>query len=254
MTTYDYAGNVLDVTSTYNGKTLSILGDSISTFTGYVVAGNAVYYTGSNCGVSAVTDTWWMKLITALGMTLDTNNSYSGSYVTTHSSETTAGCMTRCQNLGSPDVIIVWMGINDFNNEVAIGSYDGSQTFPTATTTFREAYSIMLNKILTAYKTAEVWVCTLPYDERSGDTGFPEANGNDVLLYTWNEAIRELAKLFGVKVLELAQCGMTYQNMDTYTGDWNSSTSAGLHPNAAGHSLIANQCIRQMDDAVRTRY
>lgn len=256
MTTYDYQGNVLlpNIESTYKGKKLSILGDSISTYTGYVTEGNSVYYTGSNCRVSSVNDMWWKKLIDATGMILDTNESYSGSYVTTTVSEATAGCMNRCQNLGNPNVIIVYMGINDFNNEVAIGTYNGSQTFPSVTTTFREAYAIMLNKILTAYKTAEVWVCTLPYDERSGATGFPEANDNSVLLYTWNEAIRELAKLFGVKVLEFAQSGMTYQNMDTYTGDWVSGTLRGLHPNAAGHSLLANQAIRQLDNAVRTRY
>ena len=191
----------------------------------------------------------------ALGMTLNINNSWSGSRVTTTNGDAPAGCMTRCENLGTnPDVIIVYMGINDFNNEVALGTYDGSGTFPAVTTTFREAYAIMLNKILTAYPNAEVWVCTLPYDEKSGGIGFPEKNDNDVLLSTWNDAIRRLADLFGVKILEFSKCGLTYQNRHIYMGDYDASTLKALHPNASGHSLLANQAIRQMDGAVRKRY
>ena len=230
--------------SVYRGKRISILGDSISTFSGWIPSGNETYYPSGT--VQSVQDTWWKKLIDALGLVLDTNNSWSGSRVTTTGGETSAGCMTRSQSLGSPDVIIVWMGINDFNNEVALGTYDGKSGIPTATTSFREAYGIMLNKILTAYPTAEVWVCTLPQCERSGSTGFPEINGNGIALVDFNIAIEELARAFGVKVLDHNRCGLTYQNMSVYNPDQ-------LHPTKGGHSLIANNDIRQMDNAVRKR-
>lgn len=257
MSIYDISGTVIveSYKCTYNGKTLSILGDSISTYAGYIPSGNANFYTGSNCGVSSVNDTWWMKLINAFGMTLNTNNSWSGSRVTTTNDSGSAGCMTRCQSLGTnPDVIIVYMGINDFNNEVALGTYDGNGEFPVATTTFREAYAIMLDKIMTAYPTSEVWCATLPSCERNGTTGVPEINGNNVLLDDFNKAIRNLAQVFGAKVLDHAQCGLTYQNMNIYMGDWASSSSSGLHPNASGHSLIANNDIRQMDASCTIRY
>lgn len=248
---YDVNGNPLSV---YRGKKLSILGDSISTYTGYNPSGNAVYYTGSNCGVTSVNDTWWKKLIDALGMTIELNNSWSGSRVTTTNGNDSAG-VTRASNLGTtPDVIIVYMGINDFNNEVGLGTYDGSGSFPTGTTTFREAYAVMLKNILTAYPLAEVWVCTLPYDEKNGSVGFPEANDNSVLLATWNEAIRDMADLFGLRILEHAKCGLYYQNMSTYMGDYSSSNQTALHPNAKGHSLIANNDIWQMDASCTKRY
>lgn len=244
------------IESVYKGKTLSILGDSISTFSGQIPTGNATYYPRGD--VSDVSNTWWKKLADALGMTILVNNSWSGSWVTTLSGDASAGCMTRCQSLHSgnvdPDVIIVWMGINDFNNEAALGTYDGKSAIPSDTTKFREAYGIMLNKILTRYKTSEVWVCTLPQMERNNDAGFPEINENGVSLKDFNDAIVELADAFGVKILDHNKAGMTYQNMDTYTVDWDSSTSKGLHPNDAGHSLIANNDIRQMDNAVRKRY
>lgn len=241
---YNGYGQQIDL-SAYNGKKISILGDSISTFAGYIPSGNAVYYSGSNAGVYSVDDTWWKKLINALGMELLVNESWSGSRVA--GSAEPAACLTRCENLGTdPDVIIVYMGINDFNNNVGLGTYNGEGTLPTVTTTFREAYAIMLNKILTKYTSAEVWVCTLPYCERGTNDGFPEENST-VTLAAWNAAIRELADLFGVKVLEFSKCGLTYQNMSVYMGDT-------LHPKANGHSLIANQAIRQMDNRVRTRY
>lgn len=254
MKLFDYQGNELHgKASVYAGKKLSVLGDSISTFTGYIPAGNAVWYTGRNNGVSSVNDTWWMKLIKGLDMQLLVNNSWSGSRVTTTDGSAKSGCYSRCEALGNdPDVIIVYMGINDFNNGVTLGTYNGDGAFPAETTTFREAYAVMLNKILKKYPKTEVWACTLPYCERTGENTFPEVNGNGVTLDVWNEAIRDLAALFGVKVLENAECGLTYQNMSAYMGDY--AAGEGLHPNAAGHSLLANQAIRQMDPSVKTRY
>ena len=252
MGIYDIDGNNL-TKSVRNGKKLSILGDSISTFSGYIPSGNAVFY--PRYDVQTVGAMWWKKLIDATGMVLDINNSWSGSRVTTTGSTDTAGCMTRCQNLGeNPDIIIVWMGINDFNNETALGTYDGSGDFPTATNTFREAYAIMLNKILTKYKQSEVWVCTLPYDEMNGAVGFPEKNDSGVPLSDYNTAIMDMANLFGVKILDLSKCGLTYQNMDAYMGDYSAENHTGLHPNVAGHSLIANYAISQIDPPNTARY
>ena len=251
---YDVNSNAL-WTDSYRGKKLSILGDSISTFVGYIPAGNACYYYGNNCGVPTVNDTWWMKLINALGMVLEVNNSWSGSQVTTTWGTDSAGCMTRCQQLGEdPDVIIVYMGINDFNREVGLGTYKGEGAVPSVTTTFREAYAIMLDKMMTAYPDSEIWCATLPPCEHNGAKGAPERNDNDVPLLQYNQAIQEIALLFGAKVLDHAQCGMTYENMSIYTGDWDSGSEEGLHPNAAGMSLIANNDIRQIDDFCRVRY
>lgn len=232
--------------SAYSGKTLSILGDSISTYAGYIPDGNATYYPLDT--VNAVEKTWWHKLITALGMSIEVNNSWSGSRVTTTGGNDAAGCMTRCVNLGdSPDVIIVWMGINDFNNEVALGEYDGSTSVPTDTTKFREAYAIMLNKIMAKYPQSEIWVCTLTPCERNLGDGFPEVNESGVSLRMFNKAIRELAEAFGARVLEHSSCGMTYQNMGVYDPN-------KLHPNADGHSLIANNDIFQMAPGIYKRY
>ncbi len=232
--------------SIYKGKSISILGDSISTFEGYIPEGNACYYPVDE--VQDVNDTWWMKLINALGATLNVNNSWSGSRVTTTSSTASAGCGVRTSQLGtSPDVIIIFMGTNDFHWGVGLGTYDGTTTLPTSTTTFREAYAVMLNKILTNYPEAEVWACTIPQIECVGGTGFPEVRTDDVPLAAFNKAIIELADAFGVKIMEHAKCGITYQNLPIFNPNH-------VHPNPRGHSLMANNDIRQMDNCVRFRY
>lgn len=217
----------------YQGKTLSILGDSISTYTGYIPSGNANYYTGSNCGVTSVDQTWWKRLADSMGMTLNVNNSWSGSRVSTTNGVGSAG-VTRANNLGTnPNVIIVYMGINDFNNEVA-------------TATFRSAYGTMLDNIKTAYPNAELYCSTLPVCERNGATGDPEINDDGVYLSEYNQIITEVATAKGADILDLANCGITYATLSTYMGDWKSATGKALHPNADGMALIAQKAITDL--------
>lgn len=245
MAIYDaYGVGIVSPSSIFNGKSLSVLGDSISAYTGTIPQGNTPYYTGNNAGVSSVNDMWWKKLIDSTGMLLDTNNSWSGSRIT---GTDTSSANARCEDLGNPDVIIIFMGINDFIANVQIGSYDGHGDFPTNPATFREAYAMVLSKVLTKYKRSEVYICTLPYMERIGSAGFPETNTNNVTLPEWNNVIIDIAKLFGVKIIYFAQSDLTYQNMDVYMGDWQSATGKALHPNALGQSVLANQALKDIN-------
>ena len=225
----------------FKNKNISILGDSISTFKGYIPDGNAVFFTGSNGGITDVSMTWWYKLITNLEGNLCMNNSWSGSRVTTTGGNASAGCMSRCENLHNgdtnPDIIIVYMGINDFNNGVQIGTYDGTTSISsvTDTTKFREAYAILLNKILNKYTNAKVYVCTLPYCDRNTDENdFPELNTNGVSLSQYNIAIRELAHAFGLNIIEMSKCGITFQNRKTFLFD-------ELHPNVEGMKKLCDK-------------
>lgn len=252
-------------TSVLAGKKVSFYGDSISTFAGYIPSGNVAWYTGSNCGVSSVGDTWWKKLMDALGMSLHVNNSWSGRFVSSHA-DTWEGRTTNAgykqanidalaKNDTAPDVIVILLGINDFNNEAPIGTYDGTTAVPTDASTFTNGYGIMLDRIMTTYPLARVYCCTLINQDHNQPSEFPEVNGNGVALSTWNEAIRKLAKAFGATVINFDQCGITHYNLETYMGDFGDyGTGEGVHPNADGHSLVANQAIHDMDESVKTRY
>lgn len=251
------SGSVIP-SGTSRGKVISILGDSISTYAGYIPETNVAYYDSTK--LSSVNDTWWMKVINALGATLGVDEAWSGSRVTVTQSgfpESKAGCSdSRTGNLGDPDIIIIWMGINDFNNEVTLGTYDGTGAFPTDTTKFKDAYAIMLHKIMTNYPKAEVYCCTLPPCERNGATGYPpEINDSGILLDTWNDAIRKLSAMFGAQLLDLARAGITYENLRYYVCDWgDAGEEKGLHPNADGFSRVANFIIKNIDPACRVRY
>lgn len=246
------------ITSKYYHKAFSILGDSISTFAGYIPTGNGSYYpdTSRVPDVTRVQDTWWYKAMTALQMNLLINNSWSGSCVCEGGTSAETG-YTRSTSLNtdtrSPDVIIFAMGVNDFLNGIQLGEYDGTQSdFPTSTTTFREGYAMTLKRMLERYPRAEVWCATIMNCERMGEVGFPEKNAQGVPLSAYNDAIRQLANLFGCKVLDFDKCGITYQNLNVYMGDWGvTGTGQGLHPNEKGHSLMANQVIRQFDNFIR---
>lgn len=251
------------VESIKKGKKLSIYGDSITTYAGWIPTGNASYYNGNNAGISNVNQTWWKETIDALGYDLLINNSWSGRAVSsvrdTQSGHTTdAGYKQENIDVlgdnGTPDEIIIKLGINDFNSGCELGDYDGSTVLPNDPTKFTDAYAIMLDRILTTYPQAKVYCCTLMQCERSGSTGFPEINSRGDSLLEWNEAIKKLALAFGCSIIDHASCGITYYNLSTYMGDYDSQTGKGLHPNASGMALIANNTINQLDNAVRKRY
>ena len=90
----------------YAGKTMSILGDSISTYAGVsnntaynsTIGSNAVYYSSGSLGGQQ--ETWWQQAIDALGMQLLVNNSWSGSCVLhPRQGAGSEGYLDRCVNL-----------------------------------------------------------------------------------------------------------------------------------------------------------
>ncbi|MGM9803160.1 MAG: SGNH/GDSL hydrolase family protein [Muribaculaceae bacterium] len=103
---------------------VSILGDSYSTFEGYIPEGNAIWYGpekpySSNQGndVRRVYDTWWYHLIDRHDLKLEVNESWSGSTICTTGyrgeDATEKAYITRADRLGKPDVILVFGGTND---------------------------------------------------------------------------------------------------------------------------------------------
>ena len=114
-------------------KTVVILGDSYSTFDGFVPEGFAIWY-DSNAkaenDVCAVEQTWWYKLIRKEGLKLLGNNSYSGSTVcnTGYDGEdySDRSYITRMpQTLGyaakHPNIILIFGGTNDCWSDAPLG-------------------------------------------------------------------------------------------------------------------------------------
>lgn len=88
-----------------SGLNVSVIGDSISAFTGTIPEGNLAYYTKANAGVRAATEMWWYHFSEITGGELLINESWSGSPVTNVRSATHTAMAdpSRCQNIHSWD-------------------------------------------------------------------------------------------------------------------------------------------------------
>ena len=238
------------------GKKISIIGDSISTYSGYLPSGyNSRYPSGV---IQNVNQTWWYPLIQDTKMTLLKNCSYNGStvsgqqntnhsagYSTTGSSPYPACGDKRISDLANgtdtPDIVICFIGINDFgaNRSVPVGTYDGLSAIPADSSTgmadFTSAYGLMIKKIHAAYPNAIVYCCTLP--PTTGSTynpngTFPTKNTTTGdCLADFNNAIRTLANNMNCRIMEFAKAGITFWNNSTYMED-------GVHPSVLGHKTL----------------
>lgn len=100
---------------------ISILGDSYSTFEGYIPSGNASWYATTawenRTDVVDVRQTWWWQLISEGGYILGVNDSYSGSTIsyTGYNNEDyrDRSFLTRLPRLGTPDILLIFGGTND---------------------------------------------------------------------------------------------------------------------------------------------
>ena len=229
-------------TNKFRGKRLAIIGDSISTFSGTMPSGYAIYYPAGD--VQSVDKLWWHIICTNLGMNY-TNTAWSGSRVTgtPTGSSAAAGCsnqrVTDAGRNGTPDIIIFYISCNDWAGNVGIGTWKTSDPIDKDTTsnvtTLREAYALMLYKFQIAYPNARMFVCTnLDDTARDGASGWPSNNGNGVSTYEWNCNIREVAEALGARVIDLHACGLNYMNIRSYCVD------SGLHPNTAGQKIMAD--------------
>ena len=138
---------------------VSILGDSYSTFEGWIPKENEVWYgVGIGNDVQKVEDTWWHQLIEDNGLKLELNNSWSGATIcnTGYRGEdyTNRSFLTRSGNLGeNPDIIYVFGGTNDAWANSPLGDPNGSDMF-----TVRPAAKAMLSNIKKCYPEALCFV------------------------------------------------------------------------------------------------
>lgn len=102
-------------------KKYSVLGDSISTFRGIIPLENRWLYDEEDSygtGVASVDETWWAKVIADEGGQLLANASFSGSMVEGWGFPAGSSFERARQLLGAdgqrPDVVLVYMGINDY--------------------------------------------------------------------------------------------------------------------------------------------
>ncbi len=223
----------------YKDKYFSVLGDSISTLSGYNPPDYAVFYEGENrlrADVYLPSDTWWGQVIAHLGGKLLVNNSFSGSTVCDHRcfQIPSYGCSDeRTSALGaagiSPDVIMIYIGTNDWGHGFPID--EGLDSLYS----FHGAYSAMLKKIRRNYPEAEIWCFTLSVSRHREhpDWQFPYYYGRRHI-EQYCDAIRSCAKAFGCRLIDLYENGQPYESFD------------GFHPTAEGMKNLSDGVMEQL--------
>ena len=235
-------------TPSYEGKVISILGDSISTFDGYIPVedgfnlAHRARYPQSNL-LTDVNATWWMQVISAFNAKLGINDSWAGSRVNNSMTgnsgdlgeDAAMASLTRIRNLGSngtPDVILFFGGTNDIGAKVTLGSFDPA-TAPTEvdlTTniwyTEAEAYVAAIMRMKYYYPDAQIFAL-LPTYTRSYYT--------DAKLAQYNELYASICQHYQVPYIDLRDCGITLTDLPD-----------GLHPDAVGMDRISDAVVAVM--------
>lgn len=145
---------------------ISILGDSYSTFKGYVLPDtNYVWYPqekAENNDVQDVRQLWWHQMIREHGYRLCQNNSFSGATIchTGYKGDdySDRSFCTRLRYLGSPDVILVFGGTNDSWAKSPIGDFQYGNWQKSDLYNFRPAMAYLLANLQNYYPGTEVYV------------------------------------------------------------------------------------------------
>ena len=198
--------------------TLAVLGDSYSTFAGFIPEGNACWYNSpadhKRTDVTKVEQTWWWQVANEGGYKLGAIESYSGATVcnTGYRDEdySDRSFVTRCTNLGNPDIILICGATNDSWANAPIGDYKYANWKRVDLYFFRPAMAKMLNDIKLHYPNVEVYFIL-----------------NTELKKEINESVLEVCKHYDVPVIELV-------DIDKKSN----------HPSVKGMKAIAQQVLK----------
>ena len=230
---------------------ISFLGDSISTYSGIsnstsynpTIGSNAVWYPNNNYSGAniAPSETWWYQTANDLGYEICVNNSWSGSVVNTAQTYNVRAKNLHNNLMHAPDIIVVFIGVNDYAANTVVGSYDGTTTCPSTPANFSEAYGKMLITIKNTYPKAKVFACTFLADRKRMSS---DVNGAGISILDYLNAIKTISGNLGVNVIDLYNdSGINGSNISSYTVD-------KLHPNSVGMDLITYTVVDAINDCL----
>ncbi|MBQ3561655.1 MAG: hypothetical protein IJA06_07580, partial [Oscillospiraceae bacterium] len=231
----------------YEGKVISVLGDSISTFAGYIPTADGfnlehkTRYPQDNL-LTDVNETWWMQIINKLDAKLGINDSWASTEVYNYideevngTSDGTKACMasvTRIKNLGAngtPDLILFFGGTNDITQSRLPGTFE-PETAPAEVDlvsvkweSVADAYVTAIMRMQYYYPDTEI-VAILPYYRNS--QGSAKVN-------RYNNIFAAVCDHYGVPYVDLRDCGITNANLPD-----------GTHPDAAGMDYITEAVLK----------
>ncbi len=204
------------LTATAQTKSIAVLGDSYSTYEGYITpsTNEPWYFLNPNTAstdVSDVRQTWWHLLCAEHGYKLEINNSYSGatiSYTGYNGDDySPRSFITRADNLGCPDIILVFGGTNDSWAGSPLGEMKYEDITRDDLYSYRPAVCYLANYLSARYPNTDIYFLL-----------------NTELKPEIGEAMHEACARYGISVIDLHDIS----KMDG-------------HPDIAGMKAIADQ-------------
>lgn len=233
--------------STLEDRTISIQGDSITTFAGTITDGNAAYYSVNHKYVNTIDATWWGLLVNECRMRLIRNDAWSGSRIS-GSGANAMNNIARCAALknvnsevdtyqfGAPEIIVIMAGTNDVSGNVALGEIGSTDVI-----NYIGAFTMMLRNIKTQCRNSKIVVFQL---YRGNNHDYTNTGGTHQ--YEYQEAMEKVCKIYGAHYVGPEHFGISYPNTNYFTCDNSMSdygpptyTSADyLHPNMQGMERV----------------
>lgn len=198
-------------------KKVSILGDSYSTYKGYIPEHYAPFYPDANNDVKVVSQMWWSLYIDAKGYQLEKNDSWGGTTICGtgygRMDSSRSAFTSRVDSLGTPDIIFVFGGTNDAWAGSPVGEYQYSDWTKEDCKNFRPALACLLDTLMKRYPDAEIYSIL-----------------NSELREEINESFRVVCRHYDIQLIEL-------HDIEKQNG----------HPSIKGMKSICDQLLEAID-------
>ena len=213
--------------SLFHGKTISVMGDSISTIKDKIPSGNALYYDNTTSAKTMTFErNYWGDIITRFGAVEGIDEAWSGSTIGSKAaSMASKDRINKLDDNGTPDVILYYGGSNP---DSSVGTFDPNADYAKTVdwaqsySDTASAYAASLQRMKATYPGAEI-IAIIPYYEQNN---IPKQA----------EVIEQIAKHYDITTIDLREL----RNQEGI------SPNNALHPNMDGHSQIAAYICQQL--------
>ena len=212
--------------SLFHGKTISVMGDSISTIKDKIPDDNALYYDNTTGKEMTFERNYWGDIITRFGAAEGIDEAWSGSTIGSKAaSMASKDRINKLDDNGTPDVILYYGGSNP---DSSVGTFDPDADYAKTVdwaqsySDTASAYAASLQRMKVTYPDAEI-IAIIPYYEQNN---IPKQA----------EVIEQIAKHYDITTIDLREL----RNQEGI------SPNNALHPNMDGHSQIAAYICQQL--------